>query len=255
MQVVDGLAELVLASPQTRNAINPEWVAALAAAVAEFVAHDGVRALLIRAEGPSFTVGGDLRHFAATLDELPQQLDAMVSSYHETLAQLAELPVPVVCAARGAIAGGGLGLLWAADVVVLGDDARLLPAHARLGLSGDGGSSWYLPRLVGLRRAAELMIEARTLDAAEAVTWGLATRAVPAAELDEAGRVSARSLADGPTTAYGEMRRLLRGALELPLRQGLNAEREANVRCGATSDAREGMRAFAERRSPRFTGE
>ncbi|HWF54572.1 MAG TPA: enoyl-CoA hydratase-related protein [Solirubrobacteraceae bacterium] len=252
--VEDALATITLASPATRNAIVPDWVQALEAAVTACALRTDVRALLFRADGPAFTIGGDLAHFAGAGDRLADELEEMVSRYHATLVHVAELPLPVVCAARGAVAGGGLGLLWAADIVLLAHDARLVTGVARLGLSGDGGSSWYLPRLVGLHRAAELLIEGRALDAETALVWGLANRVLPGTELDGAAHELARSLADGPTRAYAEMRRLLRGALDVELRTGLDSEREANVRCGATADGREGVAAFAERRPPRFTG-
>src|SRR5262249_21114781 len=131
------LALLTLARADARNAIDPAWVTALGKAVSDCAGRDDVRGLLIRADGPAFTVGGDLAHFAAHIAELPAQLDAMIGAYHPTLQQLAELPFPVVCAAHGAVAGGGLGLLWAADVVVLADDVKLATGFARLGLSGD----------------------------------------------------------------------------------------------------------------------
>jgi 2-(1,2-epoxy-1,2-dihydrophenyl)acetyl-CoA isomerase len=252
--VSGGVAEIVLSSPETRNAIDPEWVVALAQAVAGCAERPGIRAVAIRALGPAFTVGGDLAHFGAAPDRLAEELDRMVRPYHVALARLADLPVPVVCGARGAIAGGGLGLLWAADVVVLGEDARLIGGGPTLGLSGDGGSSWYLPRLIGLGRAAALMMGGRVLDAAEALAWGIAAEVVAVDALP--GRVTAvaRGYAAGPTRAYGEMRRLLRSSFARDLPGALDAEREAQVRCGSTADAREGIRAFAERRPPRFSG-
>jgi 2-(1,2-epoxy-1,2-dihydrophenyl)acetyl-CoA isomerase len=178
----------------------------------------------------------------------------MISPYHVTLRLLAELDAPVICAAQGAIAGGGLGLLWCSDVVLLADDARLASAFARLGLSGDGGSSWYLPRLVGLRRSLQLILHGRTLTATEAVQWGLADRTVPSEQLAAEAHAVARALAAGPTFAYGQMRRLIRHSFELDLAGGLDAELQAVRRCGATADAREGVTSFAERRPPRFHG-
>jgi enoyl-CoA hydratase/carnithine racemase len=254
LTVSGAVAEIVLAHTEARNAIDPGFVDALSVAVEDCSRREAVRAVLLRAEGPAFTVGGDLAHFAAHLDELPEQLDAMITRYHATLRTLAELPVPVVCAAQGAIAGGGLGLLWAADVVLLADDAKLASGFSRLGLSGDGGSSWYLPRLLGLRRAMQLIVQARVFSAAEAVDWGLADRAVAPEALAAVAADTARTLAAGPTLAYGEMRGLIRESFDRSLAQGLDAELAAIVRCGTTADAREGIRSFVERRSPNFGG-
>lgn len=253
------MIELTLAGPVAeitlaRAAIDPEWVTALGQAVEGAAAFSGVRSVLLRADGPAFSFGGDLEHFAERLDALPAELDAMVTPFHRALQRLAELPVPVVCAAQGAIAGGGLGLLWASDVVLVTEQAKLAAGFPALGLSGDGGSSWYLPRLVGVRRATQIILQGRVLNGREAVHLGLADEAVPPDELDAAGRAAAERLAAGATRAYGEMRRLIRGAFERTLGEGLDAERAAMLRCGATADAREGILAFTERRAPRFTG-
>jgi 2-(1,2-epoxy-1,2-dihydrophenyl)acetyl-CoA isomerase len=254
LTVEDGVARLRLVRGDARNAIDPGMVRGLGEAVAACAEAGGVRALLISADGPSFTVGGDLRHFASELERLPQELDEMVGGYHEALGTLAELPVPIVCAVQGGAAGGGLGLLWCADMVVAADDLKLATGFTRLGLNGDGGSSWWLPRLVGMPRARELLIGGRVLNAAEALEWGLVSRVVPLAELEAEALAAVRELAAGPTLALGEIRRLLAGSGARSLHEGLAAEHAAMIRTGATSDAREGVTAFVERRAPRFAG-
>ncbi|GAA5159958.1 enoyl-CoA hydratase-related protein [Pseudonocardia eucalypti] len=257
LEIADGLARLRLTRPDRRNAIDMAMAGGIAERMDQLVAAtDGgdVRAVLIEAEGPAFTVGGDVDHLAGQLDRLSAELDDMITRFHGALARLAELPVPVVTAARGAVAGGGLGLFWCADLAIAGDDLRIATGFARLALSGDGGSSWHLPRLVGLRRAQELLLGGRVLDAAEALDWGLVTRVVPADELATHALAVARELVEGPTYAFGRMKRLLRESGGNTYREQLEAERAAIVDCGATSDGREGLAAFAERRSPRFTG-
>ncbi|MCW3038521.1 MAG: hypothetical protein JWM31_426, partial [Solirubrobacterales bacterium] len=214
----------------------------------------GVRAVLISAEGRSFTVGGDMRHFAAHRDRIADELDAMIGPFHATLAKLGDLPVPIVCAAQGPTAGGGMGLLWCADIVLVADTLKLAAGFPLLALSGDGGSSWALPRLVGLRRAQQLIMGGRVLEAQEALEWGIASEVVPAAELAERALAEGRRLAAGPTLALGEMRRLLRGSGCVTWSEHLTREWEAMKRTGATADAVEGVDAFGERRAPRFTG-
>jgi 2-(1,2-epoxy-1,2-dihydrophenyl)acetyl-CoA isomerase len=125
---------------------------------------------------------------------------------------------------------------------------------ARLGLSGDGGCTWFLPRLVGLRRAQEMEIGGRVLTAAEALDWGLVTRTVPAADLASEAEALATRLAAGPTVALAAMRRLLRESWGATLEQQLDAESAAITRSARSADAREGITAFAARRPPRFTG-
>lgn len=248
-----GVARVRLVRPEAGNAIDPAWVAQFEEAVS-VAGGDGVRCILITAEGPAFNVGGDLVHFRSRLPRLVEELDEMISGYHATLGRLAAVDVPVVCAVQGAAAGGALGLLWCADVVVAADDLKLATGFAALGLSGDGGSSWFLPRLVGLRRARELILENRVLSADEAREWGLVSKVVPRDRVEAEARSVAERFAAGPTVAYGEMRRLLARSFSAGLDDQLAAERRAIVRCGATDDAAEGLTAFAERRPPVFGG-
>jgi 2-(1,2-epoxy-1,2-dihydrophenyl)acetyl-CoA isomerase len=258
LDITDGLARLWLARPEQRNGIDLAMVQAMSAAldvVTKEIGQDRVRALLIGADGPAFTVGGDLRHLAGELERLPDELRIMIDTYHgDVLARLAELPVPVIAAAQGAVAGGGLGLLWVSDVVVAADDLRIATGFVHLALSGDGGSSWHLPRLVGLPRARELIIGGRVLDAAEAYEWGLVGQVVPAAELADTALERALALAAGPTHALARMKRLLLDSSTSSYREQLVAERDAIVDCARTGDAAEGIRAFGARRAPRFSG-
>ena len=255
LTVEDGLARLRLVRPEAGNAIDPEMVDALRSASEDCTAAaPELRALLISAEGRAFSFGGDLHYFAARPERLAEELDAMIGSYHVALGLLGELPVPIVCAAQGGAAGGGLGLLWVADVVIAADDLKVAAGFPRLGLSGDGGSSWWLPRLVGMRRARELLIGGRVLSAEEALEWGLVSRVVPRDRLEAEALAVAHELAAGPTVAYGELRALLAGSFSVDLAEGLRAEWEAMVRTGDTADAPEGIAAFVEKRTPRFEG-
>lgn len=246
-----GLATIRLTRPEAGNAIDPQGVAELGDAV---LGCAGARAVLIQAEGRAFTVGGDLKHFASRLDDLDQALGEIVPGYHDTLARLADLSVPVVAALQGPIAGGGLGLAFCADIVLVTPETRFVSGFSLLGLSGDGGGSWFLPRLVGPRRAAEMMMLNRPVTAEEAVELGLATRLVPAADLDTEATSIARQLAGGPTISLAHMRRLLREAWNASLKQQLDAETAAMIDSGRTEDAREGVDAFAARRAPHFEG-
>jgi 2-(1,2-epoxy-1,2-dihydrophenyl)acetyl-CoA isomerase len=254
LEIKDGLAHLRLVRVAGRNGIDLAMVESLGRHVDQVAADPDVRALLIGADGPAFTVGGDLRHLLGELDRLPDELHTMISAYHRTLAQLARLPKPVVVAAHGAVAGGGLGLLWCADLVLAADDLRIATGFVHLALSGDGGSSWHLPRLVGLRRAQELILGGRQLDATEALEWGLVTRVVPVAELESAALEQARTWAEAPTYALARMKRLLLESATRTYPQQLDAEHDAIVDCARTEDAREGITAFSTRRAARFSG-
>ena len=254
LTISDGLAQLRLTRVAGRNGIDMAMVRSLGGHVDQIAADPQVRALLIGADGPAFTVGGDLRHLEGELDRLPDELEQMISGYHRTLAVLAQLPIPVVVAAHGPVAGGGLGLLWCADLVIAAEDLRIASGFVHLALSGDGGSSWHLPRLVGLRRAQELILGGRVLDAAEAAEWGLVTRVVSADELEAVALAKASEWAAGPTFAFGRMKRLLLDSWSNDYPEQLTAERHSIVACAKTQDAKEGIAAFIARRAPRFRG-
>jgi 2-(1,2-epoxy-1,2-dihydrophenyl)acetyl-CoA isomerase len=251
---VDGdVAQVTLSRAGANNAINDGIVRGLAAALDELEAALP-RAVLLRAEGSHFTVGGDLDQLAAHVDRLSDELAEIVPVYHDVLTRLAGLDVPVVCGAQGVVAGGGLGLVWCADLVIAASDLQLVTGFAGLGLSGDGGSSWALPRLIGQRRARQLMLHGQRLDAEQALAWGLVDAVVDPDRLQAEAKARAVQLAAGPTAAYGHIKRLLRSSDDHTFAEQLDAERAAMVACAATEDAREGIRGFAERRAPRFEG-
>lgn len=249
----DGVGHVVLARPARRNAVDVETAVALRDALGACADTPDVRSVLIRAEGEHFSVGGDLEFLGRDPGRLQDVVREILPPVQEASARVAELGVPVVCAARGGAAGVALGLLWGADVTIVADDVRIATGFAAVGLSGDGGSSWHLPRLCGPRRATELLMANRRIGAEEALAWGLVSRVVPVAELDAAARTAAIELADGPTVALGHMRRLLRAGSPT-LREHLAAESEAILACAATEDLPAAIAAFAARRTPVFSG-
>jgi 2-(1,2-epoxy-1,2-dihydrophenyl)acetyl-CoA isomerase len=253
--VADGLAVLRLNRPAARNAIDEALGDDLQEAVQRCAADAAVRTLLICANGPAFTVGGDVAVFAkAGPGELPGDLRRMTTGYHAALQILDRLEVPVVAAVHGAVAGGGLGLIYVADVVIAAEGTRFATGFSGLGLSGDGGGTWFLPRLVGMRRAAELYFGQRVLDADEAAAWGLISRVVPAADLAAEAERTARQLAAGPTRAFGEIRTLLRRTHEVSLGDQLQAETGALSRTAGTRDAARAIDSFMAKSRPEFRG-
>jgi 2-(1,2-epoxy-1,2-dihydrophenyl)acetyl-CoA isomerase len=250
-----GLGVIRLNRPAARNAINEAFAADFAEAVRHCAADASVRALLICGNGPSFTVGGDVSMLAGTEPgELPEKLRRLTTSYHASLQILDSLPVPVVAAVRGAVAGGGLGLIYVADVVIAATGTKFAAGFGGLGLSGDGSGTWFLPRLVGARRAAEFYLEQRVLTAEEAASWGLISRVVPAAELAAEAKRTARQLAAGPTRAWGEIRTLLRRSDETSLSEQLAAETAAQCRTAGTRDASHAIASFMAKTRPAFDG-
>jgi 2-(1,2-epoxy-1,2-dihydrophenyl)acetyl-CoA isomerase len=250
-----GLGIIRLNRPAARNAINEAFAADFAEAVRRCAADASVRALLICGTGSSFTVGGDVAMLAGTEPgELPEKLRRLTTSYHAALQVLDSLPVPVVAAVHGAVAGGGLGLIYVADVVIAAAGTKFAAGFGGLGLSGDGSGTWFLPRLVGARRAAEFYLEQRVLTADEAAGWGLITRVVPAAELTAEAERTACQLAAGPTRAWSELRTLLRRSDEMSLSEQLAAETAAQCRTAGTRDARHAIASFMAKTRPAFDG-
>jgi 2-(1,2-epoxy-1,2-dihydrophenyl)acetyl-CoA isomerase len=256
LDFTDGIATLRLNRPDDGNAINPDLAADLAEAATQIAERADVRAVLIASNGPNFTVGGDLSVFAATArGRLPNQLRRMVDSFHLAIERLTSIDAPVVAAVRGGAAGGGLGLLYAADIAVAADDARFAVGYGALGLTADGGNTWFLPRMVGMRRAQELFLLNRRLTAQEALEFGLVSQLAPNDAVENEAAALAATLAKGPTRAYGAVHRMLRQSFETGLSDQLDAEKESLVAASRTDDAQEGIAAFVAKRRPQFRGQ
>src|SRR4051812_8542730 len=187
-------------------------------------------------------------------DEVQGGVHGLASDFHAALESLAGLDAPVITAVQGVAAGGGMSLAIAGDLVVAAESSWFTMAYTAAGLSPDGGSTWTLPRLVGLRRATELMLLNERLDARRALELGLVTRVVPDGELAAAVDELAATLAAGPTRAYGEVKRLLRASWASSLAAQLAAETDAISARAGSPDGREGIAAFLEKRPPGFSG-
>jgi 2-(1,2-epoxy-1,2-dihydrophenyl)acetyl-CoA isomerase len=253
--VTDALATVCLNRPEARNAINMQMVDEILDVTHRIADDESIRAVLICGNGPALTVGGDIEHFLASPDAQFGTLFAkMTTPFHEAFRILSRVDVPIVTAAHGAVAGGGLGYVYAADLVIAAEGTKFVTAFAALGLSGDGGGTWHLPRLIGPRRAAEAYLRNRPIDAAEALEWGLINEIVPRAELRSRAEAVARELASGPTRGFARMRALLRDSWGNDLPTQLQAETEALRYTGDTADAARAINDFAAKRRPEFNG-
>ncbi|MGH0032014.1 MAG: enoyl-CoA hydratase/isomerase family protein [Myxococcota bacterium] len=249
-----GVATLTLNRPDAANAIHLPLARELMDAAIRCDEDPAVRAVLLTGTGKMFCAGGDLRSFAEKGDELPAALKELTVYLHAATTRLARMDAPVVVAVNGAAAGAGFSLAVSGDLVLAAESAKFTMAYTAAGLSPDGSSSWYLPRLVGTRRTQELMLTNRRLSAAEAREWGLVTRVVADDALAGEARELAGQLAQGPTRAFGTVKKLLLTSHGEGLETQLEHEARGIAAMAGSADGREGIQAFLEKRAPKFTG-
>jgi 2-(1,2-epoxy-1,2-dihydrophenyl)acetyl-CoA isomerase len=251
-----GVVTLTFNRPDSLNSLNRSLKEALRDTLAELDADPDCRAVVLAGAGRAFCVGQDLREHVEVLRSADgQPLDTVREHYNPIATRLATLGKPVVAAVRGSAAGAGASLALLADFRIGGPGTSLLMAFARVGLAADTGASWSLPRLVGHAKAVELMLLAQPVPAAEAHRLGLLTRLVDSDDdVLPAAHALAAQLADGPTVAYGAIKRELFVAESGSLADALAAEHEAQSRAGATADHRAATFAFVAKEQPRYTG-
>lgn len=239
--------------PDAHNSMNDQMTAEIIEAASQLVSDDDVRCIVLTGNGPVFNTGADLATFDGDESDEPL-LRTLASRLHEFISQLARAPKPVVTGVNGVAAGGGIGPAICGDVVLVAESARFEFAYPRIGLCGDGGSTYFLPRLVGLRRAQEFTFRDEPIGAEEAVEAGLATELVADDELDERLTQEARRLADGPTKSHAATKRLLLESFDNSLDAQLGAEAESIAKLANTEDFSRGHAAFGEDEQPEFTG-
>ena len=244
------VATLTLNRPDSLNALTSTMLDEMKAAI-DGLAASGARALLLTGAGRGFSSGADL----ASGGGLPDDVGAALEAHFNPLVEaLFRLPVPVVAAVNGPCAGAGCSLALAADIVIAGRSAYFLQAFINIGLIPDAGATWLLPRLAGRARAMEMMMLGERIPAEKAADWGLISRVVEDADLESEAAALATRLAQGPTMAYGLLRRLARDAEQLPLTDALAAERIAQRDAGRTDDFKAAVMAFLQKQPPRFEG-
>jgi 2-(1,2-epoxy-1,2-dihydrophenyl)acetyl-CoA isomerase len=254
LERADGIATITLNRPDAFNAMSLALGRELFSAVLEVDEDPAVRCVVLTGAGRAFCGGGDVRAFAENLPRIGVLIKELTTYVHGAVSRLVRTPKPVITAVNGVAAGGGLSLALSGDLVLAAESARFTMAYSRIAATPDGSSSYWLPRLVGIRRAIELFYTNRVLTAREALEWGLVTRVVPDAELaDEAGKL-ARELAQGPTLALGRGKRLFHASTTESLETQMELESQRIAESGHTEDFAEGVRAFVEKRPPVFKG-
>ena len=248
-------AKLELNRPDRMNAWNAQLARDLLDALTSVGEDTGVRAVLLTGAGRAFSSGADLKESQSREETGPHDLYSVLTErYHPLILGVREMPKPVVAAVNGAAAGIGLSLALACDLVLAAESAYFLLAFINIGLVPDGGSSLLVPSRVGFARAAEMAMLGERIPARQAQEWGLINQVWPDAELPERAAELVARLADGPTRSYAGIKRQLNNWLYQRMGEQLEFEARIQQEMGASGDFAEGVKAFTEKRHPRFTG-
>lgn len=249
------VARLRLNRPRQSNGISIALLEALHRAVMMCHGDPRIRAVLLTGEGPNFCAGGDVKEFAAKGEGLPDFLRKATAYLQISAAGLVHLDAPVIVAVQGyATGGGGLGLVCAADIAIAGQSSKFMAGMTRVGMAPDAGISVTLPRMIGFRRAMDLILSNRVVEAPEALEMGLVSRVVADDDLERTALELARQLASGAPLATAAAKRLLWNGLGLGIDACLPEEARTVSELSGTADSREGLAAVIARRAPRFTG-
>jgi 2-(1,2-epoxy-1,2-dihydrophenyl)acetyl-CoA isomerase len=248
------IVRITLDRPDAGNAIDLAMAQGLVDAAEACVADPKIRCVVLTGAGRLFCAGGDVQAFAAAGDGAPAFLRMLAETLHGAIATLARMDKPLVVAVNGPAAGAGLSLALLGDVVIAARSAHFTAAYTGIGLTPDGGMTWLLPRLIGLRRAQSMILTNEHVTAVEAAVIGLVTRVVEDGDLsDEVAQVAARLVA-APTEAIGAARGLLLAGATAAFEEQLEREATGIARAGGRAESREGVAAFLARRKPDFEG-
>ena len=247
---------ITLNRPDALNALSLQLTEDLDRAVRQAIG-DGARAIVLTANGRAFCSGGDLREMKSMWEKegrIEAFLEDPLAALHGLIRLIRETPIPFIAAVNGVCAGAGTNLALACDLVVAADNATFNEAFVKIGLTPDCGGSFFLPRAVGEKLAAELFMTGESVAAERAAQFGLVNRVVPTDDLLVDTLMFARQLAQAPTAGVGRIKRLLNATFSNSLEQQLDLEHELQIESGRSGDFREGVTAFFEKRAPKFTG-
>ncbi|MDH3282254.1 MAG: enoyl-CoA hydratase-related protein [Gammaproteobacteria bacterium] len=250
------IAHVTLNRPDVLNALNAQMAVDLGATVSALADNEAVRCVVLSGAGDGFMAGGDIGFFKQSLPELSrgetQRLAPLFDDVHAIVRGLRTMRKPVLASVHGAVAGFGVSLMAACDLVIAAENTVFTLAYCHLGTSPDGGSTYALPRMMGAKQAMELALLGERFDAGRAQSLGLVNWVVPERALQDKTRELSARLAAGPTFAYGQTKSLLHQSLESSLEAQLEAERDSFIECATTADFAEGVNAFLAKRKPRF---
>ncbi len=247
------IGTLTFNRPDVYNAMNIELIHAMRDVTAELVASKTLRAVILKGAGKAFLAGGDVGLFYRQRESMGN-VKPLGDALHSGIKNIRNMPFPVIAQIHGACAGAGLSVAMAADFAIAAEGAQFNTAYTKIGLSPDGGSTFFLPRYVGMKRAIELTMLAELFDAKAAAAMGIINRAVPADQLEQEVAALAERLSNGATQAFARAKKLINQSFVTPIDKQLDDEIAYFAECAMTNDFKEGVTAFVEKRKPRFEG-
>ncbi len=253
-EVRDDVATVTFNRPDNANAMDLPLMRELMHAAIRCDEDPTIRAVIATGTGRFFSAGGDLAGFGSAGDEAGMLLKEMTTYFHAAVSRFSRMDAPLIAAVNGIAAGAGFSFVAACDLAIAGESATFTSAYTASALTPDGSSTYFVPRLVGMRRAMELMLTNRRLSAAEALEWGLINQVVPDAGLMAAAEDTAAKLAAGGTLAFGAVKRMLHESFSGTLETQMEMEARAIAAMSHTEDGREGIDAFLNKRRPEFRG-
>ena len=252
LDIQDGVAWLTLARPEKRNSVDPAFALRLHELAEQCAADQDIRCVVLTGSGKFFCVGGDIDAFSAAGEAAEAAVGALARSFHAGIYRLATMEKPFVTAINGPAAGAGLSLAILGDIALAAASAHFTSAYSAVGLTPDGGASWWLPRLIGMRRAQEILFTNRRIGAEDAAAIGLVTRVVADDALRAEASAVATALANGPVRALARCRALLMESANTDFRVHLDREAASIAESAGAAEGREGVAAFLAKRSPQF---
>ena len=252
--ISNNIATITLNRPENANALNPIMAKELSNMAIECDENKDIRAVIIEGSGKMFCAGGDLKAFSDAGDSASALIKQMAGDLHIAISRFSRMDAPTIAAINGTAAGAGFSIAISADVVISTKSAKFVMAYTNAGLSPDGSSTYFLPRRIGDRRARELMLTNRVLSSEEALEWGLINKIVEQENLSATTRELAEEFACGPTMAYGKVKNLLNASFDNGLETQMELETRGISDMARSSDGREGIQAFLNKRKPNFKG-
>lgn len=258
LDIADAIATVTLNRPKALNSLDLQMSRDLSAVTSRLEFDERIRCVILQGAGDHFMAGGDIKIFHQELGDPIEQrklgFERMIGEVHASITRLRRMPRPVIASVRGAVAGFGISLMSACDLVVAADNAYLSLAYSLIGTSPDGGATYALPRAVSTKQAMQIALLGERFDALRALELGMVNWVVPLADLKAETAKLATRLAQGPTAVYGRTKRLINESLNNTLADQLQKELDSFAESAADPDFAEGVRAFVEKRKPKFIG-